>query len=86
MCWQAVEVVRRFKAALKEGGGEYLFGKLSYADVLLAITLQGVCPPGQPRPLPAARATAPIPSQELYDEVKDLQPWVDNILDKHLPY
>jgi hypothetical protein len=82
---QALEHVSNFRAQLKEHGGQYLLGTLTYADVSMAITLAGVCPPGQPRKLPAARATVPFQSQELYDACKDLQPWADDILDKHLP-
>ncbi|CAL8465487.1 g5023 [Coccomyxa elongata] len=82
---KALEVIEQLRAALKANGGQYVLGKLSYADVVLAITVAGTCPPGQPRQLPPARATVQTPSQELYDACKDLQPWADNLLDKHLP-
>ena len=46
---QAQEALRTFRAALKKAGGQYLLGSFSYADILLAILLQGLCSPGQPR-------------------------------------
>lgn len=82
---QALEVIDQLRAALKANGGQYVLGKLSYADVVLAITVAGICPPGQPRQLPPARAAVQFHSQELYDACKDLQPWADELLDKHLP-
>ncbi len=82
---QALGCVGKLRAQLKESGGQFLLGTLSYADITMAITVAGICPPGQPRKLPAARDTVPFQSQELYDACKDLQPWADGILDKHLP-
>lgn len=46
---QAQEALRTFRAALQKAGGQYLLGSFSYADILLAIIVQGLCPPGQPR-------------------------------------
>ena len=82
---QALEATQQLRATLKANGGQYLLGKLSYADVVMAITVAGICAPGQPRELPPARATVQMHSQEVYDALKDLQPWADELLDKHLP-
>lgn len=82
---KALELLQHLRATLKANGGQYLLGKLSYADVTMAILLAGICPPGQPRKLPPTRNSVPMQSQDLYDACKDLQPWADDILDKHLP-
>ncbi|BDA49990.1 hypothetical protein COCOBI_15-1180 [Coccomyxa sp. Obi] len=82
---KALEVIEHLRATLKANGGQYLLGKLSYADVVMAIAVAGMCAPGKPRQLPPARATVQMHSQEVYDACKDLQPWADGILDIHLP-
>ena len=82
---QALEAIHQLRATLNANGGRYLLGTLSYADVVMAITVAGICPPGKPRQLPPARAAVQIQSQEMHDALKDLQPWADELLDKHLP-
>lgn len=85
LCVQALEAIQQLRATLKANGGQYLLGKLSYADVVMAIAVAGMCPPGKPRELPPARRTVQMQSQEVYDACKDLQAWADDLLDKHLP-
>jgi hypothetical protein len=46
---QAQEAMRGFRAALAEAGGQHLLGSFTYADMVFAIVLQALCPPGQPR-------------------------------------
>ena len=41
--------MRAFRVALRKAGGQYLLGSFSYADILLAILVQALCPPDQPR-------------------------------------
>ena len=63
---QAQEAMRGFRAALRKAGGQYLLGSFSYADILLAILVQALCPPDQPRkcaPLSWRPICCPPPTQ-----------------------
>lgn len=82
---QAVGHLNWARKELKQSGGQFLLGELSYADLAMAITVAQICPPGQPPKLPAARNTILFPSQELYDACKDIKPWAADILDKQFP-
>ena len=84
---QAVEAIRahlcELRAAL-DHGGEYLIGDtLSYADMIVAIGLQGVCPPafGYLPMGPESRECWTRP--ELAEEFADLLSWRDRLCARH---
>lgn len=77
-------VLRELQAALKRSGGDYLVGgKLSYADIAMAVAVQVVKPLQPPF---ATLARLPLEVLQPYqEEFRDLTEWRDRIFTKHFP-
>jgi glutathione S-transferase len=46
---QVKEILQQLRTALKQAGGQYVLGSFSYADIVMAIPLQGLFDPEKPR-------------------------------------
>lgn len=66
-------------------GGDYLLGRFTFADIVMATCLQSIQPPGE-RYLRLGPATREVWTQpELAAEVSDLIAWRDRLYEKHRP-
>ena len=77
-------VLLRIRSELKAGGGSYLLGSFSFADILMAVVLQLVTPVDQKYVRVAGPATLRCLTHErLRDEFPDLLKWRDGLYEKH---
>jgi len=77
------EVLEAFRKQRAAGGGEYLLGTFSYADIAAALALQGVVPVRHPT-IPMGPATRRIWGHpQLETEYSDLVAWRDQLFAKH---
>jgi glutathione S-transferase len=77
------EGFEQLRSALQQGGGPYLLGKFSYADIVMATALQGIAPVADEyiRLGPATRRIWTQP--QLAHEYRDLVEWRDDLYRNH---
>ncbi|DBA83918.1 hypothetical protein WJX77_012448 [Trebouxia sp. C0004] len=80
---QARSTLQQLRAALASNNGSYILGTFSFADVVMAVAVYVLCPPGGKFTVIAKGL--PTTSPDLYDEFKDLIPWADSVFDKWCP-
>ncbi|NTX50057.1 glutathione S-transferase family protein [Myxococcus sp. CA039A] len=77
------QALERTRAGLRASGGEYLLGRFSYADVTMAVVLEGIAPAARIEP-PLGPATRRCWSDEaLAGEFDDLLKWRARLVATH---
>ena len=81
----ALEAVQKIRGALRSGNGQYLVGdQFSYADIVMAIAVNGLSPSDDVFQFTVPRKYDSEVSEFLHD-FEDVKDWKNAVIKKHLP-